>query len=89
MHVSLPEMLAGLDLFILEDLERLLLLLILLRRSEHRPARKLFRLEELRLLLVDLIEGDFFKLGSAGVPQCFMGTKIYAGSSWLNWLCRM
>ena len=86
MHVSLPEMLAGLDLFILEDLERLLLLLILLRRSEHRPARKLFRLEELRLLLVDLIEGDFFKLGSDGVRQCFMGTKMKPNSSSVTWL---
>ena len=60
-------MLAGLDLFILEDLERLLLLLILPRRSEQRPARKLFRLEELRLLLVDLIEGDFVKLGRISI----------------------
>ena len=51
MHVSLPEMLAGLDLFILEDLERLLLP-ILIRRSEHSPALKLLRFEELRLLLV-------------------------------------
>ena len=49
--------------------------------SEHRPALKLFRFEELRLLLVevDFLDGDCFWAGN--ILQCLMGTRTKPSSS--------